>query len=141
MNPPRTRLRRTQMKGMNTDGAVRDPLTGHIIKACFEVIGQLGHGFAEAVYQRAPTLELQEAGIQVDREVRSPVLYKGQEVGIFVADLIANQSVIIELKALDAALQPVHFGQCLNYMRVSAIPTGLVVNFGRPRIEWRRLSL
>jgi len=126
---------------MNTDGAVRDPLTGRIIKGCFEVMAQLGHGFAEVVYQRALTLELQEAGIQVDREVRFPVLYKGQEVGIFVADLIANRSVIIELKALDAALQPAHVGQCLNYMRVSAIPTGLVVNFGRPRIEWRRLSL
>ena len=126
---------------MNTDGEVRDPLTGHIIKGCFEVMGRLGHGFAEVIYQRALTLELQEAGIQVDREVRFPVLYKGQEIGIFVADLIANGSVIIELKALDAPLQPFHFGQCLNYMRVSAIPTGLVINFGRPRIEWRRLSL
>ncbi len=126
---------------MDTDGAVRDPLTGRIIKGCFEVIGRLGHGFAEGIYQRALTLELQEAGIQVDREVRFPVLYKGQEVGLFVADLIADRSVIIELKALDAPLQPFHLGQCLNYMRVSAIPTGLVVNFGRPRIEWRRLSL
>jgi len=84
---------------------------------------------------------LQVAGIQVNREVRFPVLHKGQEVGIFVADLIADRSVIVELKVLDAPLLPFHFGQCLNYMRVSAIPTGLVVNFGRPRIEWRRLSL
>jgi GxxExxY protein len=84
---------------------------------------------------------LQEAGIHVDREARFPVLYKGQEIGIFVADLVADRSVIVELKALDAPLQPFHFGQCLNYMRVSAIPTGLVINFGRPRLEWRRLSL
>ena len=69
------------------------------------------------------------------------MLYKDQEIGIFVADLIADRNVIIELKALDAPLQPFHFGQCLNYMRVSAIPTGLVINFGRPRLEWRRLSL
>ena len=73
---------------MDTDGAVRDPLTGRILQGCFEVMRLLGHGFAEVVYQRALTLELQEAGIQVHREVRFPVLYKGQEVGIFVADLI-----------------------------------------------------
>ncbi len=126
---------------MDTDKGMQDPLTGLILKGCFEVMNRLGHGFAEVLYQRALSLELQEAGIQVDREVRFPVVYKGQEIGIFVADLVAAGSVIIELKALDAALQPHHYGQCLNYMRVSAIPTGLVVNFGRPRIEWRRLSL
>ena len=126
---------------MDTDKEVQDPLTGLILKGCFEVMRLLGHCFAESVYQKALTLELQEAGIQVDREARFPVLYKGWEVGIFVADLIADRSVIVELKAFDASLQPFHFGQCLNYMRVSAIPTGLVVNFGRPRIEWRRLSL
>ena len=126
---------------MDTDKDVQDPLTGHIIKSCFEVINRLGHGFAEVIYQRALTLELQDRGIQVEREVRFPVLYKGQEIGMFVADLIADRSVIVELKALDALLQPFHFGQCLNYMRVSAISTGLVINFGRPRLEWRRLSL
>lgn len=126
---------------MDTDKGAQDPLTGQILKGCFEVMGKLGHGFAEVIYQRALTLELQEGGIQVEREVRFPVLYKDQEVGIFVADLIADRSVIVELKALDAPLQPFHFGQCLNYMRVSAIPTGLVINFGRPRLEWRRLSL
>jgi GxxExxY protein len=126
---------------MDTDKGVQDPLTGRILKGCFGVMGRLGHGFAEVIYQRALTLELQEAGIHVDREARFPVLYKGQEIGIFVADLVADRSVIVELKALDAPLQPFHFGQCLNYMRVSAIPTGLVINFGRPRLEWRRLSL
>jgi GxxExxY protein len=126
---------------MDTDKGMQDPLTGRILKGCFEVMGRLGHGFAEVIYQRALTLELQEAGIHVDREARFPVLYKGQEIGIFVADLVADRSVIVELKALDAPLQPFHFGQCLNYMRVSAIPTGLVINFGRPRLEWRRLSL
>ena len=126
---------------MNTDGAVQDPLTGRILKGCFEVMGKLGHGFAEVIYQRALAIELQEVGIRVEREVRFPVLYKDQEIGVFVADLIAEGNVIIELKALDGLLQPFHYGQCLNYMRVSAIPTGLVVNFGRPRIEWRRLSL
>lgn len=126
---------------MNTDKEVQDPLTGRILKGCFEVAGKLGHGFAEVIYQRALTLELQAAGIRVDREVRFPVLYREQEIGIFVADLIAEGNVIIELKALDGLLQPFHYGQCLNYMRVSAISTGLVVNFGRPRLEWRRLSL
>jgi len=126
---------------MDTDKGVQDPLTGHVIKGCFEVMNRLGHGFAEVIYQRALTLELRERGIQVEREVRFPVLYKDQDVGVFVADLIADRSVIVELKALDAPLQPFHFGQCLNYMRVSAIPIGLVINFGRPRLEWRRLSL
>jgi GxxExxY protein len=126
---------------MNTDREVQDPVTGRILKGCFEVMRLIGHGFAESIYQKALTLELLDAGLQVDREVRFPVLYKGQEVGIFVADLIVEGGVIVELKALDASLSPQHLGQCLNYMRVSAIPTGLVINFGRPRLEWRRVSL
>lgn len=101
---------------------------------------ELGHGFQEAIYQRALAIELVNAGLVVTREAQIPIFYKGAPIGTFIADFVVENSVIVELKALDALLQPVHFGQCLNYMRVSNLNVGLLINFGRPRLEWRRLS-
>jgi len=125
---------------MNTDGD-RDPLTSSILKGCFAVANELGHGLAEPIYQRALAVELAEMGLAVGREVRFPVIYKGNDVGLYVADFIVENEVIVELKAIDGPLQLAHWGQCLNYMRLAKIPTGLVVNFGRPRVEWKRLKL
>jgi len=115
-------------------------VTGAVLKASFEVMNELGHGFQEAIYQRALNFELSEAGFDVEREVQFPVLYKGNPMGIFVADFVVENSVIVELKAVDAPLHPAHLGQCLNYMRVSNLNAGLLINFGRPKLEYRRLN-
>ena len=122
---------------MNTD---KDPLTGAILRASFEVMNELGHGFLEPIYQRALNRELTDAGLSVEREVKFPIFYKGDQIGTFIADFVVENSVIVELKALDSLLQPIHFGQCLNYMRVSNLNVGLVINFGRPKLEYRRLN-
>lgn len=101
----------------------------------------LGHGFSEAIYQKALMLELQTSGIKAEREVRFPVRYRDIEIGAYIADLVVNGSIIVELKAIDGPLQKAHLGQYLNYMRMSKVETGLVINFGRPRLEWNRLKL
>jgi len=130
-----------KIKKMNGDEGLKiDSVTGAILRASFEVMNELGHGFQEALYQRALSVELMDAGLTVQREVQFPVLYKGNPIGKFIADFVVEDSVIVELKALDGPLQPTHFGQCLNYMRVSNLNAGLLINFGRPKLEYRRLN-
>ena len=124
---------------MNGDKGL-DTVTGAILQASFEVMNELGHGFNEVIYQRALALELAEAGLSVEREAQYPIFYKGNSIGMFIADFVVEGSVIVELKALDAPLHPGHLGQCLNYMRVSQLKAGLLINFGRPKLEYRRLN-
>lgn len=119
----------------------QDPLTGEILRAAFEVASTLGHGFLEAIYQRALAHELDLAGLRVAREVPFRVSYKGLEMGTYLADLVVEDKVVVELKCIDGPIGLPHVSQCLNYLRASGVRTGLVINFGRPRIEYRRVSL
>ena len=124
---------------MNDEDA-RDPLTGRILAAAFEVANTLGHGFLEAVYQRALAHELKNSGVQVEREVTFKTRYKGVDVGAYVADMVIENEVVVELKYAEH-LAAAHTAQCLNYLKASGIRTGLLLNFGRPRVEFRRLVL
>ena len=130
---------------MNTDealvgGDARDPLTGRILEAAFEVSNVLGNGFLEAVYQRAMLKELTLTGLTAEREVGFRIAYKGDAIGTYVADLVVERSVIVELKAVEALAQS-HIGQCLNYLRASGLRTALLLNFGRPKLEFKRVRL
>ena len=122
---------------MNEDD---DPLTRKVIGAAFAVSGELGHGFLETVYQNALRLELAAAGLAVGTETTFPVFYRGEQVGTYVADLVVANSLIVEVKALDA-LHPAHGAQLLNYLKASRIPVGLLINFGKPRIDIKRVVL
>ena len=127
---------------MNTDGTVqKDPLTGEILRAAFEVSSTLGHGFLEVVYQRAFSHELSLAGLTAEREVPFRVLYKGREMGTYVADMVVEQSVIVELKAIETNIGAPQISQCLNYLRTSGLRTALILNFGKPRLEYKRVTL
>lgn len=127
---------------MNTDGTVqKDPLTGEILRAAFEVSSTLGHGFLEVVYQRALSHELSLAGLTAEREVPFRVLYKGREMGTYVADMVVEQSVIVELKAIETNIGAPQISQCLNYLRTSGLRTALILNFGKPRLEYKRVTL
>lgn len=123
-----------------TETAAKDSLTGQILAAAFEVANTLGHGFLEAVYRKALAHELSQTGHAVEQEKAFKVIYKGAEIGTYVADMIVDSRVVVELKASEA-LSPAHTAQCLNYLKASGIKTGLLLNFGRPKIEYRRLVL
>ncbi|MGE5506077.1 MAG: GxxExxY protein [Actinomycetota bacterium] len=123
---------------MTSDADEKDPLTGAVLSAAFEVSNLLGHGFVEAVYQRALAHELMLRGIRAEREAPFRVTYKDQDVGTYVADLVVEGRVIVELKCTEA-LVPAHMAQCLNYLNASGLKTGLLINFGRPRVEYRRV--
>lgn len=116
-----------------------DPLTEIVIGLVFKVTNGLGSGFLEKVYENAMAFELQRAGLKVEQQVPIAVHYEDQVVGTYFADLIVEGRLLIELKACKA-LEDAHTSQCLNYLKATALPTCLLVNFGTPKPQIKRLS-
>jgi GxxExxY protein len=112
-------------------------LTGRILEAAFAVHNSLGAGFLEKVYENALLLELRSAGIPCAAQQPLQVRYKGAVVGDYQADLVVEGRVLLELKAC-TALDGNHEAQIMNYLRASGLKVGLLLNFGRPRLEYRR---
>jgi GxxExxY protein len=114
------------------------PVTQQLIGAAFEVHNVLGFGFLEKVYQRAMQTELQLRGVKVELEPKMQVKFKGVVVGDYAADLLVADKIIVELKA-DAVYQPTHEAQLLNELRGTGIKLGYLINFGRDRVEYKRM--
>ncbi len=114
-------------------------LTRQIIGAFYDVYNALGQGFVEAVYQRAMPLALAKRGVGSEREVPLTIKYLGVGIGDYRADLIVEGKVIVESKVATKIL-PIHEIQLVNYLKVSKIPVGLILNFG-PEPTFRRLFL
>jgi GxxExxY protein len=118
-----------------------DPRTYAIIGAAMEVHRQLGCGFLEAVYQEALQIELAARGIPFRPQVELPIRYKGSLLLTFYkADLLCYEAVVVELKAL-ARLSGVEEAQVINYLKATGHEVGLLLNFGRPSLEYKRLIL
>ena len=112
-------------------------LTERILGAAFAVHNTLGCGFLEKVYSNALLVELRVLGLGCEREVAFKVQYRNIEVGDYFADLIVERRVVVELKAC-SVLDSAHQAQILNYLRASNIKVGLLLNFGRPKLQYRR---
>ncbi len=114
--------------------------TFRIIGLCMEVQNTLGFGFSETVYKDAIQMELINNNIPYIREAELNVSYKGSILQHrFFADFICFQQIIVEVKSSDKGIIDDHVAQTLNYLRVSCKTIGLIVNFGRKRLEYRRL--
>jgi GxxExxY protein len=113
-------------------------LTQQLIGAAFEVHNVLGHGFLERVYQKALQVELQNRGIKSELEPKLKIHFKGVVVGDYAADLLVEEKIIVELKA-DREYQSAHEAQLLNELRGSGIKVGYLINFGRERVEYKRM--
>jgi GxxExxY protein len=112
-------------------------ITREVIGAAFEVHRVLGHGFLEKVYQRAMQVELLSRGLKAELEARIKVIYKGVVIGDYLADIFVADRVIVELKVAKA-YQSQDEAQLLNELKATGVKVGLLINFGRSKVEFRR---
>ena len=112
-------------------------LTQKILEGAFAVHNTLGCGFLEKVYSNALVFELRKIGLVCEQEVPFKVRYKDVVVGDYFADLLVEKRVLVELKAC-TGLDSVHEAQILNYLKASGIQVGLLLNFGKPKLQYRR---
>jgi len=115
-------------------------ITGEIIKAAFKVHNTLGCGLLEKVYENALAWEMTLSGRKVATQKEFRVTYRDKEVGVYFADLIVDEKVIVEVKAVEQ-LTDIHRAQLLNYLRISGLRVGLLFNFAAPRLQYERLVL
>lgn len=124
---------------MHADDARLNDLSGRVIGSAFTVLNTLGAGFLEKVYENALAHELRKAGLAVIQQPRITVMYDGITVGDYFADLVVEDSLLVELKAVKM-LDEAHRAQCVNYLKATGLRLGLLLNFGRPRLEIKRVA-
>jgi len=113
-------------------------VTDKIIGCVYQVGNTLGCGFLEKVYENALAIELRKAGLEVAQQHDIQVRYGKDIVGEYAADLLVNREIIVELKTMKA-LDDVHTAQCLNYLKATGLSVCLLINFGRPKVEVKRI--
>jgi GxxExxY protein len=112
--------------------------TESIIGYAYTVGNTLGHGFLEKVYENALSHELMKNALCVKQQSPIGVMYDGIAVGEYVADMLINDKILLEIKAV-AKLQDAHLAQCMNYLKATGYRLCLLINFGKPRVEVRRV--
>src|SRR5271154_2705748 len=109
-----------------------------IIGCCFEVMKELGSSFLENVYKNALFIAMKESELTVLVEQSFEVVFRNRKIGKYIADLIVENLIVIELKCCKTLL-PEHQAQVINYLKVSGLPVGFLVNFGNQKLEYKRL--
>ena len=123
---------------MHADKHEFDLLTERVLGAVFEVSNTLGAGFLEKVYERALLRELGLRGIRAASQVSHAISYKDYCVGEYFADIMVEDVLVVELKCVES-LANEHTAQCINYLKASGLTVCLLVNFQRPKVEWKRI--
>lgn len=134
--PRRQKFLNHRLTLVNADRINR--ISSLIIGKAFVVSNVLGPGFLEKIYENALSLELREAGLCVKQRHDIVVYYREVVVGAYTADLLIEDIVLVELKAVKA-LNEIHQAQCLNYMKATRLPLCLLLTFGHPRVQIKRL--
>jgi GxxExxY protein len=119
----------------------RDPLTEKVIACAYKVHSELGPGFNEGIYHNALKLALEEDGLRFQTEKSFNVSFRGKHIGRLRLDLVIEDKVIIEVKALAGNLPAVFESQILSYLRASGYKVGLLINFGNKSCQVRRLMV
>jgi len=114
-------------------------ITQMVLGCSFDVMNTLGSGFVESVYRNALVIALYENGLNVSSERGFEVMFRGRRIGIFVPDLIVEKQVIVELKSCEF-LTGEHQAQIINYLAVTNLSVGLLINFGKRKLEYRRVN-
>ena len=111
-----------------------------VVGCAVEVLNTLGHGLVEKPYENAPVVEFLLRKIPFQQQPSFDVLYKGQKIGLFVPDLIAFNSLVVDTKVIDR-ISDHERGLMLNYLRITGLRVGLILNFKHPKLEWQRIAL
>ena len=127
---------------MNTDahGLNSNDVTREIIGAAMEVLNVLGHGLLEKPYENALVVELQLRKIEYMQQPRYKVVYKKVGVGEYIPDLIVAGMVVIDTKVIDQITDN-ELGQMLNYLKITRLPIGIILNFKHAKLQWKRVVL
>ena len=135
------------MEPQNTQNTLTDTgedginlLTGRIIGCGLTVLHTLGTGFLEKIYENALVHELRKSGLAVSQQHPIVVRYDGVVVGEYTVDLVVERSILVELKVAKA-IDDIHRAQCLNYLKATGFHLCLLLNFGKPRLEIKRIIL
>lgn len=115
-------------------------ITEKIIGCAYKVANELGCGFLEKVYENALAYETRKIGLKVEQQKQIKVFYDNFEVGFYETDLLIEEMVLVELKGVKN-LDESHKAQCLNYLKATGLKICLLINFGNPRVEVKRLVL
>jgi GxxExxY protein len=126
-------------RGVDSKLVLKDE-TQRIIGHAFNVLNELGHGLNEKIYENSLTIAFKQDAIAFDQQRNFQVLFRGEHVGLFIPDLIAFGSVIIDAKVIDRITDHER-GQMLNYLRITKLHVGLILNFKHARLEWERIVL
>lgn len=105
-----------------------------------EVLNELGHGFIEKPYENALVVEFEQHKIPCRQQSRYDILYKGVSVGTYIPDLIAFEKIVVDTKVIDRITDH-EIGQMLNYLKITGLKVGLIINFKRAKLEWKRVVL
>lgn len=109
-----------------------------VVGCAIEVLNELGHGLLEKPYENALVVELGLMNISARQQVRYKVMYKGVEVGEYIPDLITHEKLIVDTKVVDRVTNH-ELGQMMNYLKITGFKVGLILNFKRPKLEWKRV--
>ena len=126
----------------DTDGQrlVLEEETREIIGGAMEVLNELGHGLIEKPYENALVVESRLRGIPIRQQLHYGVTYKGVKVGEYIPDLILYDQVVVDTKVIDRITEH-ELGQMINYLKITGLKVGLILNFKRARLEWKRVVL
>jgi GxxExxY protein len=111
-----------------------------VVGCAMEVLNGIGHGLHEKIYENALVVEFKLRGIDFEQQRRFPVLYKEIQIGEFVPDLITHRAIVVDTKVIDRITDHER-GQMLNYLRITKLRVGILINFQNAKLEWERIVL
>jgi GxxExxY protein len=125
---------------MEASRLIMEKETEEVIGIAMEVMNTMGHGLLEKPYEKAFCVDFKLRGVPFEQQRVFDVLYKDVQVGRYIPDLIVRSSIIVDIKTIERITEH-ELGQMLNYLRITGLSVGLIINFKRARLEWKRVVL
>ncbi len=124
----------------NGRGYVESDLTYKVVGCAMAVLNELGHGLREKTYERALCIELGHQGLSFETQHAYPVHYRGEHIDDYIPDIEVDGRLIVEVKATESIVDE-HIGQVLNYLKISGLEAGVILNFKHPKLQWKKVVL